>query len=182
MKKILLVITAALSLAWIVSSCGDDDNNWDQYADWRDANDAWYAEQKELKASNGSLFYSLCKPSWYQGSGVLIHYYNDRSLTAGNLIPLSNSTVKVKYRGELYNGTPFDSSYTEVDSTRTFELGPNLIMGWRIALSQMHVGDSVDIIVPWAQAYSYSGSTNIYPYSDLKFSIKLVDIPKYEIK
>lgn len=183
MKKLPFFVIALLSFFIIgATSCGDDGNSWEDYTEWREANDNWYVEQQNLKNPDGSSYYTLIKPQWYQGSGVLIHYFNDRSLTAGNLSPISTSYVKVIYKGELYNGAAFDSSYTEVDSTRTFQLGTNLIMGWRIALPDMHVGDSAEVVVPWNQAYGYSGSSGISPFSNLKFAIKLVDIPYYEIK
>ncbi len=174
----LLIVVASIC----VCSCGDNDNTWQDYSDWRELNESWYAEQQAMKNPDGSTYYSLLQPSWYKGSGVLIHYFNDRTLTQGNLTPLANSKVKVKYKGELYDGAGFDSSYTEVDSCRTFTLGSDLIMGWRIALNDMHVGDSADIIIPWMQAYGASGNSGISPYSNLKFSIKLVDIESYEVR
>lgn len=163
----------------VVSSCGDDDNIYDNYSEWGLPNEIWY---KSLLDSvvDGDTFFTRLRPSWLPGSGVLIHYFNDRRLTEGNLSPLSNSTVKVIYRGEFYNGAGFDSSYLETDSTRTFTLGSNLITGWRIALNDMRVGDSADVIVPWINGYGAGGSNGIPGYSNLKFSIKLVDIPDYE--
>lgn len=182
MKRLPIIVALAGLLTCLIASCGDDDNNWADYTEWREANDAWYEEQKALTNPDGSLYYTPVVPSWYQGSGVLMHYFNDRALTQGNLRPLANSSVKVKYKGELYNGAGFDSSYTEVDSCRTFTLGPDLIMGWRIALADMHVGDSAAVVIPWAQAYGMTGNSGIQPFSDLLFQIKLVDIVTYEVR
>lgn len=182
MRKLPYIVLFAIALVVGITACSDNDNNWDDYTEWREENDAWLAEQQALRGPNGALFYSKVVPEWYQGSGVLIHFYNDTNLTAGNLRPLSTSQVKVKYKGELYTGAGFDSSYLATDSAVVFTNGPDLIMGWRIALSVMHVGDSVDVVIPWQQAYGINGNGGIAPYTNLKFSMKLVDIPNYELK
>lgn len=176
----MILAAMALTCLMAVTACGDDDNSYyDTYEEWGKPNEEWYQQQKSMM-TDGEFYYKRLQPSWLESSGTLIHYFNDRKLTEGNLSPMANSTVKVKYRGQFYNGVGFDSSYTETDSTRTFTLGPDLILGWRVALNDMRVGDSADIIVPWIQAYGYTGSTGVPGYSNLKFSIKLVDIPDYE--
>lgn len=174
---ILIMAISALG----ISSCSDN-NDWDSYMEWQKTNTEWYQAQKNLKNADGTNFYTQLTPDWYTQSGVLIHYFNDRAATAGNLVPMLTSSVKVKYKGELYNGTPFDSSYSEVDSTRTFTLSDGLIAGWQIALTHMHVGDSCRVIIPYAQGYGTNGSGTISPFSTLSFDIKLVDIPTYEIR
>lgn len=182
MKKLPLLLLLFFCSLTIVTSCKDDDDNWSDYTEWRETNEKWYAEQLELKDSDGRPFYTKLTPAWYKGSGVLIHYYNDTTLTGGNLRPLANSQVKVIYKGTIYNGEPFDSSYTMVDSAAIFNNGPDLILGWRIALSDMRVGDSADVVIPWQQAYGFNGNSGIPPYTCLKFGMKLVDITKYELK
>lgn len=183
MKKLPFIILATiLGFSLFITSCGDDDDNsLTNYQEWYLANQHWYDSLETVKVG-GVNFYTPVKPSWYKNSGVLIHYYNNRALTAGNYSPLITSTVKVKYKGELYNATPFDSSYTETDSCRTFTLSEGLINGWQVALTDMHVGDSADVIIPFYQAYGVNGNSSIPPYSNLKFSIKLVDIPSYELR
>lgn len=183
MKRLpfIFLFATALLTAIFTASCNDDDtvDYSDIYEEWGKPNDAWLAAQADSMV-DGERFYTPLKPEWLSSSGVLIHYFNDRALTEGNLSPWANSRVKVKYRGEFYNGVPFDSSYAEVDSCRTFTLGSDLIMGWRIALNYMRVGDSADVVVPWQQAYGIAGNTGIPSFSNLKFTIKLVDIPDYE--
>jgi FKBP-type peptidyl-prolyl cis-trans isomerase len=49
-------------------------------------------------------------------------------------------------------------------------------------MENMRCGDSVEVIIPYGLAYGSTGSTSIYPYSNLKFNIRLVDIPLYELK
>lgn len=182
MKKLpLLFILCLLAATAFVSSCSDDDNNSSDYTEWIAQNQQWYDSLAALNV-NGTSLYQEVNPSWYKNTGVLMRYYNNRALTAGNLKPYITSSVKVKYKGEMCNGVAFDSSYTETDSCRIFTLNSGLITGWQIALTDMNVGDSADVILPYYMAYGASGSGTILPYSNLKFSIKLVDIPDFEVK
>ena len=180
MKKLFSISAAIIIMATALSSCGDDGNSWTDYKEWREANNNWYPEQLQRTNPDGTPYYTLLSPAWSPKSGVLIHYFNDRSLTAANLSPMLTSKVTVKYRGHLYNGVGFDSTTVDSDSVRTFPLS-GTIGGWKIALQDMHVGDTCEIIVPYGQGYGSQGSTNISAYSALQFNIRLTDIPAYEI-
>ena len=57
-----------------------------------------------------------------------------------------------------------------------------VISGWGIVLQEMHVGDSVEVLIPYQSAYGAIGYGSVPPYSNLKFNIKLVDIPYWETK
>lgn len=170
--KLLLPMLAIAAL----TSCEDDDiKNWNDYADWREANDAWLHEQQVTGK------YTKVTPEWNANLHVLMRWLNDRTATESNLRPLYTSSVSVKYKGWLYDGTPFDSSYVYTDSVVTM-LPANLIDGWVIALEQMHVGDRVEILVPYAAAYGTSSLGLINPYSNLRFELELRDIPTYEVR
>lgn len=164
----------------VATSC-DDNNTWSDYSEWREANNDWLLQQGALLDDDGNAFYTRVVPEWNKSAYVYMHYFNDRTLTEGNLSPMYTSTVSVKYIGRLYNNTPFDSSFTAVDSLFTTKLG-SVISGWTIALENMRVGDSARVIIPYQQGYGATSSGSIPPYSTLQFDIKLVDIPLYEIK
>lgn len=173
------MLLSAVGIA-AVSSCTDDaSTNWELYSEWRESNTSFYEEQKYLINPTGGNFYTTLVPSWNSGAEILIRYLNDRTLTEGNLTPMSNSTVNVKYIGKYYNGTGFDSSYLATDSVVQLSLS-KVIEGWRIALQYMRVGDSVEIVVPYLWGYGSQGSGSIPPYSTLVFGIKLTDIAAYE--
>ena len=174
--KMLFVALPALAIAAV--SCSDDnDDTWSRYADWRDANNAWFEQEKNRTNDDGTPFYEVLSPSWYPGSQVLIHYYNDRALTQNNYVPFITSTVSVKYVGYYYNGEQFDTSFANTDSVITIKPA-NTIAGWQIALTNMHVGDSVDVVI---QAYGESVTSGVNPYSVLRFSMKLKDVPGYQL-
>ncbi len=181
MKKLFYLIALVLSAATFGTSCGSDDNSWSEYAQWRNANNLWYLNMKDSVNADGTPFYQELNPSWLPNSGVLIHYFNDRSQTLGNLSPMVTSQVSVKYKGLLYNNVVFDSTTVNTsDSVRTFGL-QSVVTGWRVALTDMRVGDTCEIILPYTMGYGTTGQSTISPYSSLKFGIKLVDIPSYEI-
>ena len=187
MKKlpILLCISALIA---IVSSCKLDpeEDAWEYYEDWRNENQTWLQQQAARTNDDGTPYYKTVVPDWDAGAYVLIHYFNDRNATADNLSPLYTSTVDIKYKGQLYNDVAFDSSYTQTaygDSIARSQVN-GFISGFSIAMMDMHVGDSCEVLIPYQQGYgstgSFLGDVPIYPYSNLRFHIKLVDIPGYE--
>ena len=176
MKKLLYaVILAAVGSTMLVSCLGD--SVYDQYKEWREKNDDWYARQ----AQSGQ--YTMIKAAWDPSAQVLMRWHNDTMLTKNNLKPLLTSTVDVKYKLNLYDGTPVDSSYNVVspaDSVYRSMVNEN-VEGWMIALTYMHVGDSCTIVIPYQQGYgSTIKSDLLLPYSVLVFDVKLKDIYKYK--
>ena len=182
MKKLPLLFIFAFA-ALIYSCSTGEESTWDEYEDWRITNETWFAEQQNRTDANGSKYYNKLVPAWDTSQCVLIHYFNDRKLTEGNLSPLFTSTVDVKFKGSLYNDVPFDSSYTNTasygDSLYRTQCN-KVIQGWTVALEDMRVGDSCEVVIPHSMAYGAQESGIIKPYSALRFHIKLVDIPFYE--
>ena len=80
-------------------SCNNDDDRdtWSQYQDWREANNQWLAEMQAKKNPDGSPYYKVVVPEWNPATFVLMHYFNDRAETEGNLSPLYTSTIDVRY-------------------------------------------------------------------------------------
>ncbi len=186
MRKFPIYILLAV-LAAAFGACGtggDDSDNWKDYKDWREAGEAFITEQEARTNPDGSPYYTKLVPVWDPEAYVLIHYFNDRELTKGNLSPLFTSTVDVKYYGKLYTDEPFDSSYTSTSPADSiYRVKCNgVIEGWSIALEDMRCGDTCEVVIPYQCGYgSASSGSVIKPYSTLVFGIKLVDIPYYEV-
>lgn len=181
MRKLLALAAGAVLLG--ACSGNDDKSTWEEYADWREANNAWLAQQQKRLNPDGTPYYNTVVPAWNPGSFVLIHYFNDREETAGNLTPLYTSTVDTRYFLHLYNGTPVDSSTlaNSGGAPGVYRARVNtLIPGWSVALSQMHCGDTCEVIIPYQLGYGASSSGVMKPYSNLVFNIRLVDIYRYE--
>lgn len=91
--------------------------------------------------------------------------------------PTTGQKVKVHYTGFLLDGTKFDSS---VDRGQPFEfvLGQGqVIQGWDEALSMMHVGEKVKIVIPSRIAYGERGAgASIPPFAPLMFEVELLEI------
>ena len=185
MRKFALIFIALLLAAPVLTSClsnDDEQNVWEEYAAWREANEAWLEEMTLRTDDNGDPYYKTVRGAWDYYSYVLIHYYNDTTITRGNLSPHYTSTVDVIYRGHLYDGTPFDSSYLNTSpADSVYRTGlEDVITGWVVALSDMHVGDSCEVIIPYQSGYNANGSGAVLPYSCLVFDMKLVGVPFYE--
>lgn len=182
MKRLPYLLILAVAIAVAACNSGDDDV-WEEYSDWRETNEAWILEQATLTNADGTPYYEKLVPAWNPQAYVLIHYFNDREDTEDNLSPMLTSTVDVKYYGRLYNDEPFDSSYANTQwGDSIFRTTPSsVIEGWAIALQNMRVGDSCEVVIPYQQAYYTSEYGIIIPFSALKFNLKLVDIPYYEI-
>lgn len=172
--KFIPALLACLFAGLVFTACNDD-NEWDDYSEWRKTNLAWLDEQ----AATGK--YEKVVPLWNDSLYVYMRWLNDTTLTSGNLIPLYTSEVAVTYKGTLYDGTPFDSSYTRVDSITTFQV-KDVITGWPIALERTHVGDHIEVLIPYQSGYGSQSLGVILPYSTLVFDIVLRDITAYEIK
>lgn len=182
MKKLPIILFVLL----LVSACKLDpvEDAWEYYEDWRNENNAWLEELIAKKDADGKDYYEKVIPEYDKNAYVLIHYFNDRNATSGNLSPMATSTVDVKYKMEICGGTAVDSTFLRTvpgDSLMRADLsGSSYIPGFRIALMEMSVGDSCDIIIPYQQAYGSSGRGSVLPYSHLRYLMKLVDIPGYE--
>lgn len=178
----LLIIAFFLICSFSLPSCLSDDGS-EQYAEWKNLNDEWIMDKETETDENGNLVYTkIVSPSNPQGY-VLMKWHNDRSLTNKNLKPLSNSTVDIKYHGRIITEEAFDSSYNRTspaDSIYRSVLNKN-IEGWVIGITNMHVGDSATILIPYYSAYGTAGTGSIKPFSNLIFDVKLVGIPGYEI-
>ena len=92
----------------------------------------------------------------------------------GDRSPRANNVVTVHYKGCLINGRVFDNSW-ERGYPEAFRLS-DLIVGWQIALTQMHVGDHWMVYIPYEVGYGTRASGPIPAYSTLIFEVKLVAI------
>lgn len=175
-----LVITAVAVTAGsiVFTSCADDDEstNWNKYKDWREANTEWLNQQIALKGTDGNPLFTKVEPSYNPLGFVYMRHIGD--VHTDNLVPLYTSYVTVRYTLHLYDGT-------RVDSAASFTTNLNsqsLITGWATAIQQMHVNDSVEVLMPYNVGYGSTGNTSIPPYSTLRFNIRLLDIPYYETR
>lgn len=98
------------------------------------------------------------------------------SLEAGDgATPSESDTVTVHYKGELIDGTVFDSSYDRGEPA-TFPLG-NVIPGWTEALQMMEEGGKARLVIPPELAYGDQGAGDrIGPNETLVFEVELIEV------
>jgi FKBP-type peptidyl-prolyl cis-trans isomerase len=82
--------------------------------------------------------------------------------------------VSVHYKGQLLDGTVFDSSYKRND-TSIFPLN-QVIKGWTEGVQYMNKGDIFEFYIPSSLAYGSKGNMSIPANSTLIFQIELINI------
>ena len=100
-------------------------------------------------------------------------YYKVIRKGKGGASPNRGSVVTAHYVGKTINGKAFDSSRGGV--APAFRLR-DLIPGWNIALTQMHVGDRWEVYIPAEQGYGKLNQPGIPGGSTLIFDIELLGI------
>lgn len=88
--------------------------------------------------------------------------------------PTVVDTVTVHYRGQLVDGTEFDSSYKRNEPS-TFALG-GVIAGWTEGLQLVSEGGMIELVIPSNLAYGPSGRPGIPPNATLEFVVELKKI------
>jgi FKBP-type peptidyl-prolyl cis-trans isomerase FkpA len=126
---------------------------------WMSAQQAYPAG---LKAEDG----------WYTMDGGLRWRYVDYAGSGEK--PTLEDEVTVHYAGTFIDGETFDSSF-ERGEPATFPLG-RLIKGWQMAIPEMGVGDTIEIVAPADLAYGPKGKGPIPGGATLLFTVKLIAI------
>lgn len=98
-------------------------------------------------------------------------YYNIEEPGTGGS-PDLNSTIEVRYKGYLLDGTVFDQ--TTSGNTTSFALS-GLVEGWQIGVPLLQRGGSGTFYFPSELGYGASGTTGIPGNSVILFEIELVD-------
>lgn len=89
----------------------------------------------------------------------------------------NGQTVSVHYKGQLADGTVFDSSFKR-NQPIDFVLGEGqVIKGWDEGISLLKVGDKARFVIPSNLAYGSAGAGGVIPPdATLVFDVELVDV------
>lgn len=163
-----VVVLAGMSLSACVFSLGGDepkpkvraseacpardDANWAKMQAYLDANKA----KAGVTTTESGLQYRVLQPPAKE--------------TARK--PTWASTVQVRYRGTLIDGTVFDETKTE---PAEFEAG-GVIKGWQEALTSMREGEKWEVVIPSDLAYGCKGKSPIKSDQVLVFEIDLLKV------
>ena len=176
-KKKILPILLFVTLLLPMTSCMDnDDSTWEQYREWREYNQSWLLEELTRTNADGTSYYTQCIMPTDPQAVIYMHRIGESNSEA--LQPLFTSTTKVNYTLKLANDSVLDKATDFVSQLSS----TSLITGWSLAVMQLHVGDTAQFILPYNVGYGSIGSTNILPYTNLQFNIRLVDIEGFEVR
>lgn len=186
---------------WTMASCGEDDNEVEEYPDWQATNDDYFNRLSDsvktlLDADPSRTDWKRIK-SWSKSGDteganadyIIVHVLNPEFTPTGGC-PLYTDTVSVSYIGRLLPSTSypggfvFDQTYEgtydkEVSAYTDFAVGnstgTSLVDGFTTALQYMHRGERWMVYIPYQLGYGSSGSGSIPAYSTLIFDLILVD-------
>ena len=90
---------------------------------------------------------------------------------------IKGATVSVHYKGQLLDGTVFDSSYTRKQPI-DFTVGVGqVISGWDEGIQLLKVGDKARMVIPSNLAYGSQGAGGVIPpNAPLIFDVELVNV------
>jgi len=90
---------------------------------------------------------------------------------------VKGDNISVHYKGQLLNGTVFDSSYQRKQPI-DFQVGiGQVIKGWDEGLQLMQVGDKARLVIPSELAYGSQGAGGVIPpNATLIFDVELMDV------
>ena len=175
-------------LCGLFTSCSEESDEVEEYANWRERNEAFFASLEDslsrdaanwLKIKNYSLDATTAgKPTDYIYAKVI-----ERG--EGTESPMYTDSVRVSYLGRLlpsasyaegyeFDGTVYGKYSSQTNSTTKFVLS-GLTDGFATAVQHMHRGDYWRIYVPSELAYGAYGTTGIPGYSVLTFDLTLID-------
>lgn len=166
-RIVLLAFLAAFGLTGCVFDLGGDKPVKPEHEDYLPPRDeanwakmqaflADYKKKEGVKVLDNGIAYRVLKP----GPGTGRH-------------PTWASTVVVRYKGSLVDGTVFDQG--DGDKPSQFEL-TQLVKGWQEFVPLMHIGDKWEVVLPPEYGYGREGKGPIKPDQVLIFEIELVDI------
>lgn len=95
---------------------------------------------------------------------------NGKKAEAGNM-------VSVHYKGQLADGTVFDSSYKR-NQPLDFQVGVGqVISGWDEGICLLHVGDKARLVIPSDLGYGSQGAGGVIPpHATLIFDVELMGV------
>ncbi len=129
---------------------------------------------KEYLKAQSAYLSSIAEQEGVRAIGGGVYARTIESGAEGGAKPSRNSVVGVFYKGELSTGHIFDSVMDQ-PYPETLRLS-EVIEGWQIALSQMHIGDRWVVYIPADKGYGDRTMDDIPGGSALIFDIKLANI------
>lgn len=138
--------------------------------------------QKKVEAAKAAGAAWLAENAKKEGVITLPSGLQYRVIKQGNgIVATTDDQVTVRYKGQLIDGTVFDSSYERNPDTTTFK-PTQVIKGWTEALCMMPEGSEWELYIPESLGYGSRDTGKIPAYSTLIFKVEVVSVKKEEPK
>lgn len=185
-----LIYLFALTIGLLgLSSCSENTDESQEYADWQLRNDVFFDSLEDSLAAAPTVwkkFKSYAKDqSLAKGENTDCIYVKVLETGTDTENPMATDSVRVSYEGRLIpsatypNGYVFDTraygTYELSTSATSRFLASNNIEGFTTALLHMHRGDQWRVYIPYALGYGATQSNKIPAYSTLIFQMSLID-------
>jgi FKBP-type peptidyl-prolyl cis-trans isomerase len=156
-----------------ISRVGDEANSFNALKSFNDFNESAIQREKEIKENNLKNLNNISKGFEVTSSGLR---YKITDKGNGNSAVIGKN-VKVHYKGQLIDGTVFDSSFKRNEPIE-FTLGiGQVIKGWDEGLALLSEGDKARFIIPSELAYGEAGAGGVIPpNANLIFDVELVSV------
>ena len=156
-----------------ISRVGDEANSFNALKSFNDFNESAIQREKEIKENNLKNLNNISKGFELTSSGLR---YKITDKGNGNSAVVGKN-VKVHYKGQLIDGTVFDSSFKRNEPIE-FTLGiGQVIKGWDEGLALLSEGDKARFIIPSDLAYGEAGAGGVIPpNANLIFDVELVSV------
>jgi FKBP-type peptidyl-prolyl cis-trans isomerase len=156
-----------------ISRIGDMATSFKALDSFNSLNESAVQRQKELTEKNLKTLDDISEGFDITESG-LRYKINEKG---GGKKAVSGKSIKVHYKGQLLDGTVFDSSFKR-DEPIEFTLGiGQVIKGWDEGLALLSVGDKARLVIPSDLAYGEAGAGGVIPANaNLIFDVELVDV------
>ena len=156
-----------------ISRVGDEASSFNALKSFNDFNESAIQREKEIKENNLKNLNNISKGFEVTSSGLR---YKITDKGNGNSAVVGKN-VKVHYKGQLIDGTVFDSSFKRNEPIE-FTLGiGQVIKGWDEGLALLSEGDKARFIIPSDLAYGEAGAGGVIPpNANLIFDVELVSV------
>ncbi len=138
---------------------GSEAENFDATASYNNLEAELRKRMEEEKAKQAKALEGITKGYTQTASGLFYHI--DEEGTGDK--PAKGNSVKVHYKGELLDGTVFDSSFKRNEPIE-FSLGVGqVIPGWDEGIALLNKGAKATFIIPADLAYGAAGAGGVIP-------------------
>lgn len=177
-------LLSLLLVSFFFVACSKDDSEERSAEQWREANNSYFRglytkanAEIAMKNTKWKVIKSVYKSDGDAVSAensIVVEVLNEGT---GSGCPEGTDSIRVHYRGTLYDGTMFDTSWMGEYNLKT--MTPSsfkanaLCHGFTTAVQYMHIGDRWRVHMPHNLGYGTNGNGSIRGYSTLTFDITL---------